>query len=56
MIIAEPARAAGFLSILGVWFEVIACPPHSHVILSRCASAAASEPRTQRPASTVGVL
>jgi hypothetical protein len=52
MTIAEPVRAADFLSILNVWFEVIACPPPNHAIVSPSASAAASEPRTE-PASTV---
>jgi hypothetical protein len=44
MIIAEPARAADFLSILDVWFEFMASSPHNHVIVSRFASAAAYDP------------
>jgi hypothetical protein len=53
MIIAEPARAAEFLSILDIWFEVIASSPHSHVMVSPSASGAAFEARSERPASTV---
>jgi hypothetical protein len=46
MNIAEPTVLPNFLSILDVWFEVIACLPHIHVMVSRPASAAASETRT----------
>jgi hypothetical protein len=46
MNIAEPTVLPNFLSILDAWFEVIACLPHMHVMVSRPASAAASETRT----------